>query len=193
MSMKKITAAVAVVALAAGVTYAADQTVDVTATFRQAISLTKNFDMDFSSVSAIDYAGIPAGTDLVQMGTDGNITYGGTAFSGPSTGQPGDVDISGDGASAVDISCSTGATMAETGGATVTVDQIQLSMNTGDTFGSADYTCAGVGTTPHSYTLTGTDTILLGGRLVGNATITNGAYSTATAGGTAATVRVVYQ
>lgn len=193
MSMKKITAAVAVVALAAGVTYAADQTVDVTATFRQAISLTKNFDMDFSSVSAIDYAGTPAGTDLVQMGTDGNITYGGTAFSGPSTGQPGDVDISGDGASAVDISCSTGATMAETGGATVTVDQIQLSMNTGDTFGSADYTCAGVGTTPHSYTLTGTDTILLGGRLVGNATITNGAYSTATAGGTAATVRVVYQ
>lgn len=66
-------------------------------------------------------------------------------------------------------------------------------MNTGDAFGAADDACAGLGTSPLSHTLDGTDVVLLGGRAVGNGTIVTGAYSTATAGGTAATVRVVYQ
>lgn len=193
MSFKKLTALTAAVAITTGVVYAADQSVDVTAAFRQAITLTKNFDLAFSSVDPIDFAGTPAGTDLVQLATSGAITYGGVAFSGPSTGQAADVSISGDGVSPVEVSCSTGATMAHSGGTTVTVDQLQISMNTGDAFGAADYTCAGVGTTPHVHTLDGTDKVLMGGRLVGNATIVNGAYSTATAGGAAATVRVVYQ
>lgn len=189
----KLPVLVAMAGLVAGVAIAADQDVEVLATMRQAISLTKNLDVDFSSVDPIDFTGTPAGTDFVQLGSNGAITYAGAAFSGPSTGQAGDVDINGDGTSGVDISCTATATLAEAGGATITANQMQISMNTGDAFGSADYTCAGLGTTPHSYTLTGTDTILMGGRLVGNGTIIAGAYSTATGAGVAATVRVVYQ
>lgn len=180
--------------LVTGAAYAADQNVDVLASFRQALTLTKNQDVDFTpGATFIDFAGTPAGTDLVNLATNNAITYGGVAFSGPATGQAGDISISGDGASAVNISCTTGATLAEAGGATVSVNAMEISMNTGDAFGAADDTCAGLGTSPLSHTLDGTDVILLGGRVVGNGTIITAAYSTATAGGTPATVRVVYQ
>ena len=167
---------------------------DASAQFRQAITLTKNSDIDFSSSSAIDFTGTPGAADFVRLGTDGNVTYAGSAFSGPSTGTAGDVDISGATGDDVSISCTATATISD-GTNTLTVDSLQYSMNTGDVFGSSDDTCDGLDTNPLTYTITGTsDKILLGGRIVGNSgTVASGTYSTATAGGTAATVRVVYQ
>lgn len=195
MTMKKLAALTASVALLSAGAYAVDQNVAVDAEFRQALSLTLNFDIDFTpGATYIDYVtGNIDAADFVTIGTDGTVGFVDDAFTGGTSGQAGDVSINGSTGAGVDISCTTGATITD-GTNALTVDQMQLSMNTGDTFGSADYTCAGLGTTPHSYTLTGTDNMLLGGRIVGNSgTITSSVYSTGNAGGAAATVRVVYQ
>lgn len=182
--------------IAAGTVYAADQSVSVLAQFRQAISLTKNADIDFTTGSnVIEFTGTPGSGDTITLGTDGNMAETGSAFTVPATGTPADIDITGDGASAVNISCSTGAVL-KSGANTVTVNEIKLDMNTGAAYASGAYTCAGVGTTPHSHTLDGTDKILLGAQIdagVGGTAITSAVYSTANAGGSAATVRVVYQ
>ncbi|MFZ2586921.1 MAG: hypothetical protein WAZ18_02175 [Alphaproteobacteria bacterium] len=192
--LKKLTMLTAATAIVAGTAVAVDQNVDVLATFRQALTLTKNQDIDFTNgATPIEFAGTPAGTDTISMGSSGAIAYAGVAFSGPTTGTAGDVDIGGAATSAVNISCSTGATLANASAATVAVNEVKLDMNTGAAYGSAAYTCAGVGTTPHSHTLDGTDKILLGARIVGNATIASGDYSSALAGGTPVTVRAVYQ
>lgn len=182
--------------IAAGSVYAVDQSVSVAAQFRQALSLTKNADIDFTTGSnVIEFTGTPTTGDVITLGTDGNMAETGTAFTVPATGTPADIDITGDGASAVDISCSTGAVL-KSGSNTVTINEIVLDMNTGAAYASAAYTCAGVGTTPHSHTLDGTDTILLGAQLdAGEAgtAVVSAVYSTGNAGGSAATVRVVYQ
>ena len=180
--------------LMAGGAYAVDETIDAAVQFRQALTLTKNLDIDFTpGASFVDFAGTPGSSDFVQLATNGTVSYAGTAFSGNTAGQAADVDIVGDNVSAVNVSCSTGATLSD-GTNTLSIDQMQLSMNTGDAFGSADHTCAGLGTTPLAHTLDGTDTILMGGRIVGNSgTVASGVYNTTNAGGAAATVRVVYQ
>ncbi|MCP5405835.1 MAG: hypothetical protein H6922_06415 [Pseudomonadaceae bacterium] len=185
----------AAVMMMTGVAHAVDQDVEVDAEFRQALSLTLNNDIDFTpGATYIEYTtGSIDAADFITLGTNDTVAYVDDAFSGPTTGQAGDVSINGATGADVNISCTTGATISD-GTNTLSVDQMQVSMNTGDAFGAADYTCAGLGTTPHSYTLTGTDNILMGGRIVGNSgTITDSVYSTTNASGVAATVRVVYQ
>lgn len=188
---KLLAAAAAAATTLAGVVYAADQDVEADAEFRAALTTTLNNDIDFSSAGVIEFSGTPGIGDTVQLGTDGNIAYGGSAFSGPATGQVGDFSVNGDGASPVEISCTTTATL-ENGGQTVTMDSIETAFNTGAAFGGG-YSCAGLGTTPDVQTLGGSDNILVGGQLVGNGAITDGVYSTTTGTGVPITVRVLYQ
>ena len=179
--------------------YAVQQPIDVLARLRIGLSFANKADMNFTPSSGhIDYYGTPAGTDHVNMGTSGAITVDGTVFSpSANTGTPGSVDINGDATSSVYITCTEDATLAETGaGLTITVDTLQLAMNTGVAFNNgAAYTCDGLAGTALSHTLDGTDTIYMGGRLVGNATITTESYSSANTsdGGVPATVQVIYQ
>ena len=179
--------------LLAGGAHAVDQSIDSAVQFRQALSLTKNFDIDFTpGATYVDFTGTPAGTDFVQLATNGTVSYAGAAFSGNTAGQAADVTILGDGVSAVNISCSTGATLSN-GTNTLAVNQMQLSVNTGDAFGAADHTCAGLGITPLAHTLDGTDKVLIGGQIVGASTLTSGVYNTVLASGVPSAVRVVYQ
>lgn len=183
--------------VACAAVYAVEQEIEVSARMRVGLSFANKVDMDFSPGGYIDFYGAPDPlVDFVELGSDGNITVQGTVFQ-PSAmvGTPGRVDIVGDGSSTVVISCDTTATLEEAGTAhQLTMDQAQLTMNTPDTFLSPDYTCAGLGTTPHTYTLTGvSDTIFLGGRLVGSASVTTALYSTAIGAGVPVTVRVLYQ
>lgn len=184
-------------AVVASTVWAVQQDIDVSARMRIGLSFANKVDMDFTpGTGHIDFYGTPdPTTDFVKLGTDGAISVDGTVFQ-PSalTATPGSVDINSDGVSSVFISCTTGATLAEAGGKTMSVDQLQITMNTGTAFTAPDYTCDGLASvTPYSYTLTGTDKVILGGRLVGPADVITALYSTTTAGGTPATVRVIYQ
>jgi hypothetical protein len=192
MKLNKI--AVGSMLLLAGGAYAVDESIEAAVQFRQALSLTKNFDIDFTpGATFVDFAGTPGASDFVQLATNGTVSYAGTAFSGNTAGQAADVSILGDGISAVNISCSTGATLSN-GTNTLSINQTQLSVNTGDAFGSADHTCAGLGTSPLAHTLDGTDKVLLGGRIVGDSgVVTSGIYNTTNPSGIPAAVRVVYQ
>lgn len=196
MKIIKLLAVLGVCAMAANQVYADTETVDSEAEFRQAVSLVKNTDIDFTTGSGvIEFTGAPTGADLIQLGSNGNIGTAGTVFTAPATGVVGDVDINGDGTSAVDISCTATATLSD-GVNTIAMNQVALSLNTGRAFGSEDYTCAGVGTTPHSYTLTGADKILMGGHIDGGSvvgTLGAGVYNTSNVGGSNITVDVVYQ
>jgi hypothetical protein len=179
-----------------GVVFAVEQEIEVAARMRIGLSFANAIDMNFTPGSEhIDFYGTPDPTaDFVKLGTDGGITVDGTVFE-PSavTATPGSVDINSDGTSMVNISCSASARLEEAGGKFMTVDLVQVTMNTGTAYTAPDYTCLGTGTTPHPYQLTGTDKIILGGRLVGKADVITAAYSTTVGTGTPITVQVLYQ
>lgn len=183
----------------AGTALALDQTIDIEAQMRTGLTFSSVVNMDFTPGAAhIDFYGSPTpGTDYVTLATDGTIAAATSLFVPTnSTGTPASLIINGDGSSHVDISCSTTATLAVSGTAnTMTVDQLELAMNTGTTFqGGSTYACAGLGTTPLDYTLTGgTNTLYMGGRLDGTPTPTTNIYGAMQTGGTPATIRVTYQ
>lgn len=188
--------------LAVGTTWAIQQNIDVAARLRVGLAFSNKVDMNFTPAGTdhIDFYGTPAGTNTVTMGTDGSVTPDGTVFQTTvTTGTPGSVDITGDGVSAVNITCTTQAVMAEPSATTITVDQLELTMDNPKPFqDAAAYACDGLGassTTPFTPTLTGSNTLAMGGRLVGNATIRTGDYSTTNTGvgGVPATIQVVYQ
>lgn len=196
--MKKVlTLTVLGAVVAAGSAFAVTQDIDVFATMRVGLSFANKVDANFTPSSGhIDFYGTPdPTTDFVTLATDGTIAPVGTIFQ-PSAlvGTPGSVDIVSDGASDVDITCTTGAVLAEPGAKTLAVDSMEISMNTGHAFAAGDYQCSGLtSVTPFAYTLTGTaDKIILGGRLVGSADVVTAAYDTTQTGGTAATIKVLY-
>ncbi len=165
---------------------------------RVGLAFANDVNMTFTPAGTdyINFYGTPSSADTVTMGTNGALTANTSVFEPTNTtGTPGSVDFTGDINSSVNISCTSSAVMAETvSNTTITVDQLELQMNTGTAFGvGSPYSCAGLGTTPLSYAVLPSNQILLGGRLVGNATIETAVYSSAVAGGTPATIRVVYQ
>ena len=177
--------------LAAAV-WAVDESVDVLATFRQAVALTEVNNVNFTTGAPIEFSSTPAGTDFVRLATDDSLVYNGV-FSGPANGQAGEVTINGSDSALVYVSCSDQATMRNAGGNSVLVN-MQIKMNTGGNW-AAGTDCNGVADSTVSYSLQPAvaDTVLLGGQVIGNATITGVAYSTALAGGVPAVLRVVYQ
>jgi hypothetical protein len=193
--------AAATLMLAGGVSgglWADDENVDVAATFRRAIELNEVNSVDFTTnlsspgAEPIEFTATPGASDWVRLATDDSLDYDGV-FIGPATGQAGEVTIVGDDESVVYVSCADTAIMRNAGGGNVTVN-MQFKMNTGGNW-AAGTDCAGVTDTSFEYTLNDsvtTDTILLGGEIVGNNTITSDPYSTANAG-TPAVLRVVYK
>lgn len=179
--------------------WADDETVDVVATFRRAIELTEVNNVDFTTnlsspgAEPIEFTATPGGTDWVRLATNDALTYNGV-FQGPSTGQAGEVTITSDDESVVYISCDDQADMRNAGGDSVLVN-MQFKMNTGGNW-AAGTDCNGVASTDNEYTLNNSvtaDTVLLGGQIIGNATITSDPYSTATGSGVPANLRVVYK
>jgi len=171
--------------------WAVDESVDVLATFRQAVALTEVNNVNFTTGAPIEFSSTPAGTDFVRLATDDSLIYSGV-FSGPVTGQAGEVTINGSDSAPVWVSCSDQADMRNAAG-TSTLVNMQIKMNTGGNWG-AGTDCNGVAATTLAYTLqAGTDTVLLGGEIIGNVTISGVAYSTALVGGVPAVLRVVYQ
>lgn len=171
---------------------AASTTIDATARFLQTITLNNEVAMDFGT---IEFSAAPGGADTVTMDTAGGLAYAGV-FSGPATGTAGSVDIAtGTAGETLDIYCSDTAVLAETGGATIQLNNIRVADF--DNAAGGGSACAGGAVVAMSYVMgAGTNTLRLGGRLDGGVitgTWTDGTYSTATAGGTAITVDVVYQ
>lgn len=187
-------AAVAVIGGFSGASYAADVDVDASIVTQQAISLTKNTDMDFGTV---EYDATHGGN--IQLGTNGAVVLSGTTgltASGSTTA--GDVDVSGDGASVIEISCETGGVLADTAANTLTLSAVEFTTGAGGVAGTGT-ACAGLGASPGTVDLsvTANPTILMGATIdvTGNAIASSDTYSTTNTGngGDPVTLRVVYQ
>lgn len=171
---------------------AADVDVHASAAFRQAPTMSVEQDMNFTpDGQAIEYQAQPTSADRVQLGTDGSLSATGSAFLPPTTGQAGAVRVSGDDTSAVDISCTNDAALTTSTGAALTLTNLEFAVDQGTSAGNA-VACQGLGTVSSTHTLDGDDQLLVGGELVGDSSLTDGTYSTANAGGTPATFRVIY-
>lgn len=183
----------------AGAAFAIQQDIDVSARMRVGLAFANQIDMDFTPPGEyINFYGTPAGTDYVTMGTDGSMTPNNAVFEPTTgTGTPGSVDVTGDGSSTVNITCTISSTLAHPSGTLITVDQLELQLDTGTAFQTGSpYSCSGLASvTPYQPTLDGNNTILMGGRLLGNSTIQGGLYTSTDTGngGTPAQVRVLYQ
>ena len=185
---------------------AIDADVAAEAQFRTALTLTVSQTIDFTpGARALEFAtpaSINGTNDYISMATDGTLSNPGgslltTAYP---SGQRGELAFTGDNAS-VSISCNTNTTLAETGaGLALPFTNVELDVAgtigaVGAALGAGDYDCAGLGTTPFTYTITGNaGVIAVGGRLEGIPNMTSAVYSTVNTGngGIPLTVRVVY-
>lgn len=180
-------AAVGVVALPVTVN-AVTTNIDVTAQFRQAIALNAT-DMDFTNSGAdyISFSTPLAGTDTVQLGTDGSIAYNGS-FSGPATGVPGTVEVTaGTNGETIEIFCDSTATMGDGSGEEISLNVKVAEEGATGTYAAAGSVCNGIaGAAATSLVLSATDdTFFFGGEIDGStasAGFAGGTYSTATGG-----------
>jgi hypothetical protein len=194
----------AISALMGAAAWATDEDVNVEAQFRQAIILTENNQVDFTpgtaSVDYTDVANITNVTDFVTLATNDAIVAAGRLSTGLTNGTAGQVTIAGEPNTSVDISCrSTGMALSDGIGTTLNFLQARVSVDaagTGDPFGTPDSICAGVGTTPIPFTLSGAGAgiVTIGGRINPVASMPSGVYTTANTGtgGVPLTLRVVY-
>lgn len=172
--------------------HAVDVNVTAQASFRAALTLNSPSPLDFTTGADIEYTGAP-NTDVVRIATNGARTETGSFFIIPNaTGQAGVVDITGTPGEIVDISCDDVSTLENGAG-----DEIELSsieFHTGGGIAGAATACAGLGSSPGTLTLDGTDQVLIGGTIIASSGdgVTAGDYSTATATDPVV-VRVVYQ
>jgi len=177
----------------AQVATAADIDVDASIQTQAALSLTKNTDMDFGLV---EFDALHSGD--IQLGTDGTVVLtGATGLTlGAVATTAGDVDVSGDAASVVEISCETGGSLTDGGANTLTLSDVEIAIDTGAAAG-AGTACAGLATasTTVDLAVTATPKILMGGTLDVTADAIDGSftYDTAAVGGDPVTLRVVYQ
>ena len=173
---------------------AADIWIDGGIVTRAVVSATKGQDMDFGYV---DYDPIHAGQ--IQLGTDGSVQLGGGA-SGVSlnggTPTAGDITLSGDGQSTIQISCESSGVLGAGGVSTLNLQNVEFAIDTGQVYGSGT-PCAGLSSSSATIDLASNNApqIFFGGALdlSGNAITRSDHYSTANAGGDPVTVRIVYQ
>jgi len=156
------------------------------------VNLTQQTAMDFNTT---EVAGGATGT--ITIGTDANISYNGF-FSGPGIGTAGSflmTLIFGTG-NTVAIECDTSATLTDGGGNTITLDNIEFVVSSGNrtTFGAGDG-CLGIGTSTGTYVISGSAanrTAFIGGSLnLTGGLPSDGNYSTANAGGNAISFNVI--
>lgn len=189
--MKKNLLGVVVVALCFVAIKAKTEQVDIesSATFQSALTLTNPIPMAYGIIQFSDSA---AGN--IDMGTNASIIYT-DGYSGGSMGAAGSVTINGTTGEIVDISCITVATLSD-GTNTMPITSAEINIASGVAFGSG-IACAGLGIASMAHTISATPTnnnILLGARIDGSTSpVASGAYSTANAGGSPLTIRVIYQ
>jgi hypothetical protein len=185
-------AAILGIVLPASAVYATTANVHATATFISNIVLTPT-DMQFGNVS---FNGAPAAPDTVVLTTAGGISYTGVFSSGGvSTISPGDVGIAGTFGSALDVSCSATATLAQASGSgRIGIDSIKVANLSAASGGGV--ACTGASNTVLTFTLTsGTDDHLkLGGTIDGStqSAFAPGSYGTGNSGGADIQVDVIY-
>lgn len=167
---------------------AQSDTVDVTATLREAVTVTTATDVAFGNVDVN-----LAGTGSLTLNPDGSFTTSGTGItsSGSGTVSAGQINLTGSNGINIDVSCSA-ATVANSGGETVsTPTTISL---TASATGTA---CNGVGTSVVTASLTtGSTSLFMGAALdianMGSVT-TTGVFATTNTNGVASTVQATYQ
>lgn len=167
---------------------AQSDTVDVTATLREAVTVTTATDVSFGLVDVN-----LAGTGTLTLNPDGSFTASGTDIvsAGSGTVSAGQINITGSNGINIDVSCSA-ATVSNAGGETVaTPTTVSL---TASATGTA---CAGVGTAAVTASLsTGSTSVFMGAQLalanMGSVT-TTGAFATTNPNGVASILQATYQ
>lgn len=174
--------------------YALDTNVGAAVKMRQVISATKGQDLNFGQV---DYE--PSHSGAIQLGTDGNIQLGSGTFGislNGGTPTAGDITLSGDGQSTIEISCENNGVLTAGGANTLNLQNVEFAVDAGQAFGSGTQ-CAGLAAPAAAIDLASNNTpkILIGGALnvASNAITSSNTYSTTNAGGDPVTMRVVYQ
>ncbi len=171
---------------------ATDIDVDATLNTREAVSLTKNTDMDFGT---IEYAAVHSGT--LQLGSNGtpvlNAPIGLTLDATGSTA--GDITINHT-AGTVEVTCEVGGTLDDGSANTITLQSVGFDVNTGAAFGAMANTCGGLGVGPVSVDTTALPNpqILIGGELDlnGSVIVAGGPTYSTTTGGDPVTFRVIF-
>lgn len=184
------------VVFSASLALAASENIDAVAEFETGISVGNEQHMAFNIVN---YSAAPGAGDLVSLGTNGAITYGGANFSGLGTGTPGRVDVTtGTNGLTVEVYCDTSATLSD--GAAGRINAISLEVSPENSLGAygTGQPCNGISGAPATNLILNTgvlDTFVLGGRLDGSTAINfgGGSFSTTNAGGDNVQVDVFYQ
>ena len=178
----------------AGVAHAIDVQVNASVNMKAVISATAGQDMNFGNVNFE-----PNHSGEIRLATNGSVQLGGGA-SGLTLdgGSPtaGDVTISGDGQSNIEISCESNGVLGSNGSGTLNLQDVQFSVDSGRSYGAAT-NCSGLSSPAAVLDLASNNApkLFFGGALnvSGNAISASDQYSTANAGGDPVTVRVVYQ
>lgn len=172
--------------------HAADTGVDAGIQTRAAIEVTKISDISFGTV---DYT--PTHSGIIQLATDGTVSLSGASgltMSGAPTAAS--LNLSGDGASIIDLACDLAGTLSDGASNTLPLSGIEYVVDTGTSFGSGT-PCAGIGSVSGSIDLSAnaTPTLLMGAAIDTSTTpiASNALYSTANGGGDPVTLRVTYQ
>lgn len=190
--MKKLLtgAAVVTVAVTASHSWAATDNVAATANFIQAIVLSNTVTMDFGDVGYT--AAAPAAGDQIDLGADAAVAAGGNLSTEGGTPLAGEMTIVASAAN-IDITCAATATLANSGGDTVTLNNISYGYNATPAFGAGTACDGSADTVLHTG---GTDTVSVGARLDGStysgANYVAGVHNTSNAGGAPIAFTVVY-
>jgi hypothetical protein len=167
---------------------AQSDTVEVTATLRQAVTVTTQTDVSFGDVDVN-----LSGTGTLELRPDGTFAASGTDITsaGSGTVSAGVVNISGSNGVNIDVSC-TSATVANSAGQTIAVPT-----SIAEGASATGTTCGGLGSTAITVSLTtGATAINMGATLnIANMSgvTSTGAFSTTNSGGSASTLQAVYQ
>lgn len=155
------------------------------------ISLGVSSSMSFGQ---IDYDASPTGH--LELGTDGNVSAFGSGIAVGGFPNAGTVSVTGN-TGTIDIRCASVVTLADNNSNSYDITDIEIAVNTGLPFGSAE-ACQGAGSgDPVALSLdlfiNPNPTLFFGGRVSIDNTVTSGQFSTLNTGGTPLTLRVVFQ
>jgi hypothetical protein len=179
------------VVLSSGVAMAATVNVDVMVRFLGSLRLGSVVDMNFG---VIEYSGTPTANDVIRMGTNGAITYGGGVFSGSGSGTAGRFDITaGTTNQTVQIYCDSEAMLLNNSGDFIMADSVEISAT--PVAAGQGRPCNGMSSAAMSHAINGANTIYIGATLDASASgaFEGGSYSTAISGGDNIQIDVYYQ
>lgn len=167
---------------------AQSDTVEVTATLREAVTVTTATDVSFG-----DALVNLTGTGSLTLNPDGNFTTSGTGITsaGSGTVTAGQITLTGSNGINIDVSCS------EATVANASAEAVVVPTNIANGAAASGTTCGGVGSTAITVSLTGGTTSLFMGATLDLANMSSvtatGVFATTNTGGSASTVQATYQ